>query len=123
MTRLQFLGAAGTVTGSRTLLTHDRARLLVDCGLFQGFKALRQQNWKPLPIDVAQLDAVVLTHAHLDHSGAVPLLVFQLMIIDGTFNGLNIRLAPFLMIPVVLVAAALLPAAAQAFGGRGGRPA
>jgi metallo-beta-lactamase family protein len=77
MTRLQFLGAAGTVTGSRTLLTHDRARLLVDCGLFQGFKALRQQNWKPLPIDVAQLDAVVLTHAHLDHSGAVPLLVRQ----------------------------------------------
>jgi metallo-beta-lactamase family protein len=73
--RIQFLGGAGTVTGSKYLLTGERARILVDCGLFQGYKQLRLRNWAPLPVAPAELDAVVLTHAHLDHSGYLPMLV------------------------------------------------
>ena len=72
---LTFLGAAGTVTGSKYLVEVDGRRVLVDCGLFQGYKTLRLKNWDALPVDPASLDAVVLTHAHLDHSGYVPLLV------------------------------------------------
>ncbi len=74
---LEFLGAAGTVTGSKTLLTYGDRRLLIDCGLFQGYKNLRLMNWEPPAFDVARLPAVVLTHAHIDHSGALPLLVRQ----------------------------------------------
>ncbi len=74
MTRLGFFGATDTVTGSRYLVTTDRARVLVDCGLFQGPKKLRERNWAPLPIDPRALDAVVLTHAHIDHSGYLPKL-------------------------------------------------
>lgn len=74
---LTFLGAAGTVTGSMTLVQWSGGSLLVDCGLFQGFKAHRRLNWKPLPVDPASLDAVLLTHAHIDHAGRVPLLVKQ----------------------------------------------
>ena len=73
--RITFLGAVGTVTGSKYLLETDHHRILVDCGLFQGFKQLRLRNWAPLPIDIRSLDAVVLTHAHIDHSGYIPLLV------------------------------------------------
>ncbi len=73
--KLSFLGAAGTVTGSKTLVEHQGKRILVDCGLFQGYKNLRLLNWEALPFDAAELDAVVLTHAHLDHSGVLPLLV------------------------------------------------
>lgn len=73
--KIRFLGAVGTVTGSRSLLQADGARVLVDCGLFQGFKSLRERNWEPFPIDPRSLDAVVLTHAHLDHSGWLPALV------------------------------------------------
>ncbi len=73
--RLTSLGGAGTVTGSRHLLEGRGARILVDCGLFQGLKALREQNWQPLPVKASSLDAVVLTHAHLDHSGYLPRLV------------------------------------------------
>lgn len=72
---LTFLGAAGTVTGSKYLLEAGGRRLLIDCGLFQGYKQLRLQNWAPLPVDPAGIDAVLLTHAHIDHSGYLPLLV------------------------------------------------
>jgi metallo-beta-lactamase family protein len=72
--RLTFLGAAETVTGSRYLLETSGARLLVDCGLFQGLKKLRERNWAGLPFDPASLDAVVLTHAHIGHSGYLPKL-------------------------------------------------
>ena len=72
---LTFLGAAGTVTGSKHLLEVDGHRILVDCGLFQGLKELRLRNWEPLPIDPATIDAVILTHAHLDHCGYLPRLV------------------------------------------------
>ena len=71
---LTFLGAAGTVTGSRTLLQASGRQILVDCGLFQGLKNLRERNWAPFPIDVKAIDAVLLTHAHLDHSGYLPRL-------------------------------------------------
>jgi metallo-beta-lactamase family protein len=73
--QITFLGAAGTVTGSKYLVEDSGARILVDCGLFQGFKHLRLRNRQPLPFDVSTLDAVVLTHAHLDHSGYLPILV------------------------------------------------
>ncbi len=72
---LRFLGAAGTVTGSKFLLTIGGRSVLIDCGLFQGLKRLRLMNWQPLPVDVHSIDAVLLTHAHLDHSGYVPALV------------------------------------------------
>lgn len=72
---LQFLGATGTVTGSRYLIESGGARILVDCGLFQGYKVLRERNWRPFPVAAASIDAVVLTHAHLDHSGYLPRLV------------------------------------------------
>jgi metallo-beta-lactamase family protein len=71
---LRFLGAAGTVSGSRFLLDTPHARVLVDCGLFQGLKDLRLRNWERFPIDPATVDAVVLTHAHLDHCGYLPAL-------------------------------------------------
>src|SRR5437764_155619 len=77
MPSLTFLGAAGTVTGSKHLLDLGDHRVLIDCGLFQGLKELRLRNWAALPIDAARLDAVVLTHAHLDHCGYLPRLVAQ----------------------------------------------
>lgn len=73
--RLRFLGAAGTVTGSKFLVETERTRLLVDCGIYQGVKQLRLRNWKPPPFEPSELDAVVLSHAHLDHSGYLPALV------------------------------------------------
>ena len=69
-----FLGGTGTVTGSKYLVRHNGHCMLLDCGLFQGYKLLRQRNWQPLPVTPHQIDAVVLTHAHLDHSGYLPLL-------------------------------------------------
>lgn len=71
---ITFLGGASTVTGSKYLVQHDGKRLLVDCGLFQGYKQLRLRNWAPLPVPPDQIHVVLLTHAHLDHSGYVPLL-------------------------------------------------
>lgn len=73
--RITFLGAAGTVTGSKLLVEYEGRRILVDCGLFQGYKQLRLRNWDRFPVAPEQLDAVVLTHAHLDHSGYLPALV------------------------------------------------
>jgi metallo-beta-lactamase family protein len=75
--KLTFLGAAGTVTGSKYLIEAGGLRILVDCGLFQGYKNLRLLNWQPMPFSTKEIDAVVLTHAHIDHSGALPLLVKQ----------------------------------------------
>jgi metallo-beta-lactamase family protein len=75
MASLTFLGAARTVTGSKYLLEVDGYRVLVDCGQFQGLKDLRRRNWAPLPIHPASIHAVVLTHAHIDHSGLLPRLV------------------------------------------------
>lgn len=72
--KLTFLGAAGTVTGSRFLLDYG-TRVLVDCGLFQGVKQIRQRNWKAFPVPQSSIDAVVLTHAHIDHTGYLPALV------------------------------------------------
>jgi metallo-beta-lactamase family protein len=77
MASLTFLGAAGTVTGSKHLLDTGTHRVLVDCGLFQGLKELRERNWQPLPIAASAIDAVILTHAHLDHCGYLPRLVAQ----------------------------------------------
>ena len=71
---LSFLGATETVPGSRSLVESDTSRVLVDCGLFQGYKKLRQRNWAEPGFSAASLQAVVLTHAHLDHSGYLPRL-------------------------------------------------
>jgi metallo-beta-lactamase family protein len=73
--KIQFLGASQTVTGSRYLLRHGATTVLVDCGLFQGFKNLRLRNWAEFPVSPSSIDAILLTHAHLDHSGYLPLLV------------------------------------------------
>ena len=73
--RLSFHGAAGTVTGSRYLIEDESRRILVDCGLFQGYKQLRLRNWTPPAFEPQSIDAVVLTHAHIDHSGYLPRLI------------------------------------------------
>ena len=70
--QIQFLGAADAVTGSRHLVTLGDQRILLDCGLFQGWKVLRERNWAPLGVPPHTIDAVVLSHAHLDHSGWLP---------------------------------------------------
>lgn len=74
---LTFLGAAGTVTGSKYMLEVEGARYLIDCGLFQGEREWKERNWEPFPVEPASIDAVLLTHAHLDHSGYLPRLVQQ----------------------------------------------
>ncbi len=74
---LQFLGAANTVTGSRYLLEIGNRRLLIDCGMFQGYKYLRERNREPFPVDPASIETVLLTHAHIDHSSYLPALVKQ----------------------------------------------
>ncbi len=73
--RLQFLGATETVTGSKFHLTNGTHSWLIDCGLYQGLRDLRRRNWNPLPIDPKTVDAVILTHAHIDHSGYLPLFI------------------------------------------------
>jgi metallo-beta-lactamase family protein len=75
MASLRFMGATGTVTGSRYLVESGKSRVLVDCGLFQGYKQLRLRNWGSFPVPPRSIDAVILTHAHLDHSGYLPRLV------------------------------------------------
>lgn len=88
---LSFYGAAGTVTGSRYLLETADQRILIDCGLFQGYKQLRLRNWTPLPFDPRGIDAVILTHAHIDHSGFLPVLTREgfrgpIYCSEGTFE-------------------------------------
>lgn len=73
--RIQFCGAARTVTGSRHLIRYANKTILVDCGLFQGPREIRERNWEPFPADPAEIDAIVLTHAHMDHIGYLPKLV------------------------------------------------
>jgi metallo-beta-lactamase family protein len=75
--KVHFFGAAGTVTGSKYLIETNDVKILIDCGLFQGLKELRLQNWQNLPVDASKIDFVVLTHGHLDHVGYLPLLVRQ----------------------------------------------
>lgn len=77
MIELEFLGGAGTVTGSKHLVRTSRATILLECGLFQGHRVEANQRNRSLPIDAAMLDAVVLSHAHLDHSGALPVLAHR----------------------------------------------
>ncbi len=74
---VQFIGATGTVTGSKYLVRYGNHRLLIDCGLFQGIKNVRRRNWAELPFQPSELDAVLLTHAHIDHSGYLPALMKQ----------------------------------------------
>ncbi|MEN9464113.1 MAG: hypothetical protein RL217_294 [Pseudomonadota bacterium] len=73
--QIQFIGAAGTVTGSKYLVRYDRYQILIDCGLFQGVSELKQRNWDALPFEASQINAVLLTHAHIDHSGFLPALM------------------------------------------------
>ncbi len=77
MLSLTSLGGAGTVTGSKHLITYGSTRILIDCGLFQGLKNLRELNWQHLVVESKDIDAVVLTHAHLDHCGYLPRLVLN----------------------------------------------
>jgi metallo-beta-lactamase family protein len=75
--KIKFIGGAGTVTGSKTLVESNGVRILIDCGLFQGIKPLRELNWNPLPVLASTIDFVLLTHGHLDHCGWLPVLVEQ----------------------------------------------
>ena len=97
MVKVQFLGAAQTVTGSKYYLETDGLKLLIDCGMFQGLKALREQNWLPLPIDVSAIDKVLLTHGHLDHTGYLPRLLKE------GFNGKILGTAPTLAIAAIIL--------------------
>ena len=75
MAKITFYGGVGTVTGSKYLLESNNKRVLVDCGLFQGLRELREKNWEDLPFDVRELDAIIITHAHIDHTGFLPRVV------------------------------------------------
>jgi len=72
---IQFVGGTGTVTGSKYLVSAGKSKILIDCGLFQGLKTLRLKNWDGLPVEASEIDAVILTHAHIDHSGFIPRLI------------------------------------------------
>ncbi|KXO01201.1 metallo-beta-lactamase [Aequorivita aquimaris] len=95
--KIHFLGAAGTVTGSKFLIETSEKNLLIDCGMFQGLKELREKNWGQLPIDVSEIDVVLLTHGHLDHTGYLPRLV------KHGFRGKIIGTAPTLAITKIIL--------------------
>lgn len=95
--KIHFLGAAGTVTGSKFYLETPELNLMIDCGMFQGLKELRELNWKPLPIDVRKTDIILLTHGHLDHTGYLPRLVKE------GFKGKIIATAPTLAITKIIL--------------------
>lgn len=95
--KIHFLGAAGTVTGSKFLIETSEKNILIDCGMFQGLKELRKKNWEPLPIDISEIDVVLLTHGHLDHTGYLPRLV------KHRFRGKIIGTAPTLEITKIIL--------------------
>ena len=95
--KVHFLGAAGTVTGSKFLIETGVHNILVDCGIFQGLKELRERNWEPFPFPVADIDTVLLTHGHLDHTGYLPRLV------NYGFSGDIIGTAPTLAITEIII--------------------
>ena len=95
--KIQFLGASRTVTGSKFHVETPEVNLMVDCGMFQGLKELRQNNWKPLPIDTEKLDFVLLTHGHLDHTGYLPRLLKE------GFKGSILGTAPTLAITSIIL--------------------
>ena len=95
--KIHFLGAAGTVTGSKFFLETPEMNILVDCGMFQGLKDLRQLNWKPLAVDATKIDIVLLTHGHLDHTGYLPRLIKE------GFHGRIVGTAPTLAITRIIL--------------------
>lgn len=95
--KIHFLGAAGTVTGSKFLIETPEQNILIDCGMFQGLKELREKNWEYLPIDVATIDVVLLTHGHLDHTGYLPRLIKQ------GYRGKIVGTAPTLAITKIIL--------------------
>src|SRR5690554_2339516 len=95
--KIHFLGATGTVTGSKFLIETEAQNILIDCGMFQGLKELREKNWEYLPINVEEIDVVLLTHGHLDHTGYLPRLVKQ------GFRGKIIGTAPTLAITKIIL--------------------
>ncbi len=95
--KIHFLGAAGTVTGSKFLVETPEQNILIDCGMFQGLKELREKNWEYLPIEVSEIDVVLLTHGHLDHTGYLPRLVKQ------GFRGKIVGTAPTLAITKIIL--------------------
>ncbi|MBT8182891.1 MAG: MBL fold metallo-hydrolase [Eudoraea sp.] len=97
MVKVHFLGASGTVTGSKFYLESSEKNILIDCGLFQGRKDLRISNWKPLPVSVSSIDIVLLTHGHLDHTGYLPRLV------KAGFKGIIVGTAPTLAIARIIL--------------------
>lgn len=95
--KIHFLGAAGTVTGSKFYLETPEVNIMIDCGMFQGIKELREKNWKPLSIDASKIDIVLLTHGHLDHTGYLPRLFKE------GFTGKVIGTAPTLAITEIIL--------------------
>lgn len=112
--KIGFYGAAGTVTGSRFLVEHAQRRVLVDCGLFQGYKQIRRRNWRPMPFAVGP-DAVLLTHAHIDHSGALPLLTR-----GGFHNAIHATAGTLALCKILLPDSARLQEADAAYANRKG---
>jgi len=97
MVRIHFLGASGTVTGSKFCIETDEQNILIDCGMFQGRKDLRRSNWEPLPFSADLIDVVLLTHGHLDHTGYLPRLV------KAGFKGNIIGTGPTLAITKIIL--------------------